>query len=100
MTRAERRRRAKSHGKYGDLAGLRPLVLALFGLSGVSGLIYQVIWARQLTLVFGATSLAVTTVLTTFMLGLGLGSYAAGRWARRAGNPLRLYATVELGIAA
>ncbi|MGH7361252.1 MAG: fused MFS/spermidine synthase, partial [Candidatus Methylomirabilales bacterium] len=76
----------------------RRLLLLLFALSGVSGLIYEVIWARQLTLVFGATSPAITTVLTSFMLGLALGSYGAGRWAGRWGNPLRAYASIELGI--
>jgi spermidine synthase len=75
-----------------------PVLLGLFLLSGVSGLVYQVIWARQLTLVFGATSPAITTVLAAFMLGLALGSYAAGRWASRWGNPLRAYALIELGI--
>ena len=74
------------------------VLLGLFLLSGVSGLVYQVIWARQLTLVFGATSPAITTVLAAFMLGLALGSYAAGRWAGRWGNPLRAYALIELGI--
>lgn len=78
----------------------RRLILFLFVLSGVSGLVYQVIWARQLTLVFGATSPAITTVLASFMLGLALGSYGAGRWAGRWGNPLRAYAVIELGIGA
>ena len=77
----------------------RRLLRLLFVLSGVCGLVYQVIWARQLTLVFGATSPAITTVLTAFMLGLALGGYAAGRWARRWGNPLRVYAILEIGIA-
>src|SRR5512137_1692277 len=74
------------------------ILLGLFLLSGVSGLVYQVIWARQLTLIFGATSPAITTVLAAFMLGLALGSYAAGRWAGRWGHPLRAYALIELGI--
>ncbi|HKW90963.1 MAG TPA: fused MFS/spermidine synthase [Methylomirabilota bacterium] len=74
------------------------LLLGLFLLSGVSGLVYQVVWARQLTLIFGATSPAITTVLTAFMLGLALGSFAAGRWAGRWGHPLRAYALIELGI--
>jgi spermidine synthase len=77
---------------------LAPVLLGLFLLSGVSGLVYQVVWARQLTLVFGATSPAITTVLAAFMLGLALGSYAAARWAGRWGNPLRAYALIELGI--
>jgi spermidine synthase len=72
----------------------------LFVLSGVSGLVYQVIWARQLVLVFGATGPAITTVLAAFMLGLALGSHGAGHWASRWGNPLRAYSLIELGIGA
>lgn len=76
----------------------RRIVLALFTASGVAGLTYEVVWSRQLTLIFGATTLAVSTVLTTFMFGLGLGSFLAGRGANRASNPLRLYAVLEAGI--
>jgi len=102
MSRAKRRRRrmtAVAQTPVGDTRSRR-LLLLLFALSGVSGLIYQVIWARQLTLVFGSTSAAITSVLAAFMLGLALGSHAAGRWARRWGNPLRAYGLIELGIAA
>lgn len=51
-----------------------------FFFSGATGLIYQVLWTRRLTLVFGHTVLAVSTVLTAFMAGLALGSLAAGHW--------------------
>lgn len=78
----------------------RWLLFLVFALSGISGLIYEVIWARQLALIFGATSPAITTVLTSFMLGLALGSYAAGHYAARLENPLRAYALIELGIGA
>lgn len=102
MSRAKRRRQrttAVARTPVGDNRWRR-LLLLLFALSGVSGLIYQVIWARQLTLVFGSTSAAITSVLAAFMLGLALGSHAAGRWARRWGNPLRAYGLIEFGIAA
>jgi spermidine synthase len=102
MDRARRRRRGAAAGptiRPLDV-GLRRCIVVLFVLSGVSGLIYQVVWARQLTLVFGATSPAITTVLASFMLGLALGSQAAGRLARRWGDPVRAYGVIELGIAA
>src|SRR2546425_8702592 len=102
MSSAKRRRRRAAAVPRASVAETRSrgLFLLLFALSGMSGLIYQVIWARQLTLVFGATSPAITTVLVSFMLGLAVGSYAAGRWALRLGHPLRAYALIELGIAA
>src|SRR5919109_807044 len=52
----------------------------------------------MLGLVFGHTVFAVTTVLTAFMAGLGLGSWVFGRLADRQGRPLRLYGVLEIGI--
>ncbi len=56
-----------------------PVLATLFFLSGVSGLIYQVVWFRMLARAFGVTVFAVTTVLVVFMTGLALGSFAASR---------------------
>ena len=77
----------------------RLLFTAIF-ISGFSALIYQLIWVRLLGLVFGVSSFAVATVVAVFLLGLGLGGYAFGRWSERARDPLRIYMYVELGIAA
>jgi spermidine synthase len=75
------------------------LVGVCFVLSGATGLIYEVLWARMLGLVFGATTLAVSTVLAAFMGGLALGSALAGRFAARIKRPVRAYGIIELGIA-
>jgi spermidine synthase len=75
------------------------LVGLCFVLSGATGLIYEVLWARMLGLVFGATTLAVSTVLAAFMGGLALGSALAGRMAARLRRPLRSYALIEISIA-
>jgi spermidine synthase len=56
-------------------------VYLLFFLSGLSGLVYEIVWARQLGLVFGNTDYAVATTLAVFMFGLGIGSLAIGLWA-------------------
>src|SRR5438105_1072222 len=77
---------------------MRALILACFFLSGASGLILEMLWTRMLTLVFGSTTLAVSTVLTAFMGGLGLGSYLAGKFADRLKNPVRAYAFAEASI--
>ena len=74
------------------------VILLCFFLSGASGLIYQVVWVRELVLVFGATTFAVSTVLTAFMGGLALGSFWFGRRARKLTHPLRLYGFLEIGI--
>ena len=69
-----------------------------FFLSGATGLVYEVVWTRMLTLVFGATTFAISTVLTAFMAGLALGSYAGGRWADRGSRPVMVYGVLELCI--
>ena len=72
------------------------LLLLLFVLSGAAGLIYEVVWARQLVLVFGNTSQAVSTILTGFFGGLAIGGFVGGRVADRVTRPLRLYGLLEL----
>jgi spermidine synthase len=75
------------------------LILLLFFLSGALALVYQVVWARMMTHVFGSTAVAVGTVLAAFMCGMAIGSWTIGRMADRHRNPLRLYAWLEVGIA-
>ena len=70
-----------------------------FVFSGATGLIYEVLWARMLGLVFGATTLAVSTVLAAFMGGLALGSALAGRIGPRIRKPVAAYGLMEIGIA-
>ncbi|MGB8297416.1 MAG: fused MFS/spermidine synthase [Polyangia bacterium] len=74
------------------------VVLTCFFLSGASGLILELLWTRMLTLVFGSTALAVSTVLATYMGGLGLGSYLAGKVADRIKNAVGAYALAEAAI--
>ncbi|MFH0787745.1 MAG: fused MFS/spermidine synthase [Pseudomonadota bacterium] len=73
----------------------RPIVLLCFFFSGVSGLLYEVLWLRMLILIFGSTTLAVSTVLTSFMGGLALGSYLFGRIMDRQKRPLFYYGLLE-----
>ena len=49
-------------------------VYALFFLSGVSGLLYQVVWVREFGNVFGNTVHSAATVTAVFLCGLGIGS--------------------------
>jgi len=80
-------------------AGDRWLAGALFFVSGALGLGYQLVWVRKAALVVGASQIALATVLTSFFLGMALGSAAAGRWLRsRRHSPLAVYGMVELGI--
>src|SRR5262245_48907380 len=76
----------------------RFVLYVLFFLSGVTGLVYEVIWVRLTGLVFGNTSHAISIVLGAFMAGLALGSWKLGQKADRTANPLRLYGLLEVGI--
>lgn len=78
---------------------LRPVILGLFLLSGATALTYEVVWMRMLTLVFGATTLSVGTVLACYMAGLALGSWFWSKRADATDKPLRLYSLLELGVA-
>lgn len=72
---------------------------ALLCLSGVAGLVYQVLWIKQLSLVVGVDVHAVTIGVSAFFGGLALGGWAVGRLADRMASPWRLYLWLEVAIA-
>jgi spermidine synthase len=74
-----------------------------FLVSGFCSLVYEVVWLRLAMARFGVTTPMVSIVLSVFMAGLGLGSWAGGIFVRRferssAAVPLRLYGAVEFLI--
>ncbi|MBI3269109.1 MAG: fused MFS/spermidine synthase [Planctomycetes bacterium] len=73
------------------------LYLAFFFASGLSGLVYEVLWTRLLTRHLGNTTHSVSTVLVAFMGGLSLGSWLAGR-AREGRRWLLVYGLLEFAI--
>ena len=77
---------------------VRLIILGLFFLSGACALVYEVVWMRMLTLVFGATAFATSTILASFFAGLALGSFYFGRVVDRGRDPLLVYALLEAGI--
>jgi spermidine synthase len=76
------------------------LIVAVFIASGAAGLMYQVVWSRELVLVFGNTSEAIGTIVTAFMAGLGLGGLVGGLISPRLRRPLLVYGCVELAVGA
>lgn len=74
------------------------LLACLLALSGACALIYQMAWLREFRLVFGGATPATAAVLAIFMGAMGAGSALFGRKAEASGNPLRLYAFIELGV--
>jgi spermidine synthase len=67
--------------------------------SGLTALVYQVAWMRELRLVFGFSTGASAAVVAIFMGGLGIGSWILGRRADQAARPLAFYGKLELAIA-
>src|SRR5690242_17496869 len=76
-----------------------PIALCFF-FSGAAGLVYEVVWSRHLNLIFGSTTWSITTVVATYMFGLGVGSLVFGKRADRSARPARLYAGLEIAIGA
>ena len=74
------------------------LLVPLFFVSGLTALIYQSIWARQLQLVFGTSQFAIATVLAAFMAGLAAGGFLMARYADRLEKPLLTYGVLEIII--
>ncbi|HTU61839.1 MAG TPA: hypothetical protein VMF89_25455, partial [Polyangiales bacterium] len=62
---------------------LQSAAFVAFFLSGASSLVFQTLWSRLLSHVFGSSSIAVSSVVSVFMGGLGLGAYLAGKYAER-----------------
>ena len=78
----------------------RALLAVLVFLSGAASLVYEVLWLKELGLLFGSTAYAASTTLAVFFLGLAVGGAVFGRLSPRLRSPLRTYAWLELGIAA
>ena len=76
-----------------------PFLLVLFVGSGLSALIYEVVWFQLLELVVGSSAISLGVLLATFMGGMCIGSVALPRFASRTQHPLRTYALLEAGIA-
>jgi spermidine synthase len=78
------------------MAGL----IILFAASGCAGMIYELVWFQMLQLVIGSTAVSLGALLASFMGGLCIGSILFARFIGTAFHPLRVWALLELGIAA
>ncbi|MEJ5166901.1 MAG: fused MFS/spermidine synthase [Thermoanaerobaculia bacterium] len=74
----------------------------MFFLSGVSSLIYQMVWLKKLHLIFGVTTPSIVAILVAFMAGLSLGSFLIGKYSKNFKNPFLFYGILEaiIGIYA
>lgn len=75
-------------------------LVAVYFLSGVTSLAYEVLWARMLSLQFGVSIFGIVITVSAFMAGLGLGSLAGARLLSHWGRPLFIFAALEGAVAA
>src|ERR1700731_2229593 len=73
----------------------RRFLLAVFAVSGFTGLIYESIWSHYLKLFLGHAAYAQTLVLAIFMGGMALGSWAVAHYSFRIRHLLWGYVMVE-----
>ena len=81
----------------------RNAIFLMFLASGFCGLLYQIVWMRLAFAAFGAITPVLSVVISVFMGGLAIGSWAGGRWIEGRGRGARLpalgfYGLAELGI--
>ncbi len=81
-------------------AKVLPLLVLLFIGSGCAALIYEIVWLQLLSLIIGSSAVSLAVLLGTFMGGMCLGSLFLSRFVSRSEHPLRVYAYLELAIAA
>src|SRR5665213_3160232 len=86
----------KAPAEYSYLAPL----LFLFAASGCAALIYEIVWFQLLQLVIGSSAVSLGLLLAAYMGGLCLGSAGFARLVSVRRHPMRVYALLELGIAA
>ena len=86
------------HSSRTNFAWAQSSLLAIFALSGFTGLVYESIWSHYLKLFLGHAAYAQTLVLAIFMGGMAIGSAMVSRGSARLKRPLLAYAIVELLI--
>lgn len=80
-------------------AGTARSLYAAFALSGVAGLVYEVLWSRYLGLFVGHSAYAQVLVLAVYLSGMAIGSMAIADVAARLARPLLWYAAAEGALA-
>ena len=75
----------------------RTLLLA-FGMCMFTALVYEVIWTRNLNLVFGTSIYAFSAVLSSFMMGLALGAYYFGKEADKSAKLLNILGKLQIAL--
>ena len=81
------------------VVGAEPVIYAAAGLSGFTALGAEVVWTRQLSLLFGASVYTFSLILAVFLAGLGIGGFTGSVLARRSSSPRSLLGYVQCLLA-
>ena len=81
-----------------DRSRLPPWAALCFFFSGAAGLLYEIVWSKELAYLLGSSLHAVAAVVASFLLGLALGARFLGVPFSRRANAARTYALLELGV--
>lgn len=84
--------------KISQTSFLDKLVLTGFFLSGFAALTYEQVWTQLLILVYGASTFAFSAMLTSFFLGMAIGSHFMGKKVDNLKMPILWFCFLELGI--
>jgi len=74
------------------------LILVLFFFSGFAALMLENVWIRYFDMIYGNSILSFSLVVASFLIGLGLGSFAAKYLMRSIQNKILLFSLIELSI--
>ncbi len=93
-------RKIRSHMRGMKMERFLPKILITAAvLSGLSSLIYEMLWLKYLSFFLGSSAGTGAVVLAAFFLGLALGSFVIARFLKRRGARFAIYGCIELGIA-
>ena len=74
------------------------LLSVVFGISGATALIYEIVWSRLLQPIFGSTLYSTSTLFAAFLLGFSIGAFALRNHADTTKQPLVQLALIEIAI--
>lgn len=74
------------------------LAVGAFAVSGAVAMVYEVCWTRTLLMVIGSSTYAFTIMLSSFLIGIFVGSLICARFIDRAKHPLLWFACFQILI--
>ena len=74
---------AGATGAQGATTPIPRLLYLILAVSGATAMVYEMAWSRTLSMVYGSSVYGVSIMLSTFLVGIALGSWVAAARVRR-----------------